>query len=216
MAFGNADPSTIADPLFEPHWPGRRALVVVEGGSAAIRDVDLGELPRTAALREALVAASAADEAVLDGYLLPGLLPGVDAPRLPPSSTAGITTGELLRHILVGSFRRGRTRPPDDRPLPVIALPADGPIAFAAVDLLWLDGEPLVGIPLGERKRLLESVVGDAELVRRSDAVRAPAERWHGQWRAHGFVEMAVRAANSRYVPGGVSEDWTIIPIPRS
>ncbi|HJW20898.1 MAG TPA: hypothetical protein VJ506_00560, partial [Candidatus Limnocylindrales bacterium] len=97
-----------------------------------------------------------------------------------------------------------------------VSLPAAGPIAFAAVDVLWLDGEPLLDVPLGERKRLLESVVVDGDLVRRTVAVRAPVEHWQGQWRALGFEAMAVKAANSRYVPGGRSRDWTIVPIGRT
>lgn len=217
MGFGNADTREIVDPLFEPHWPGRRALVAVEAGSVAIRDVDLGDRPRTADLRDAIAAASAADEVILDGYLLPGPLPGTDAPRLPPSATAAITRSGVLGHIFLGSLGRrrpGRRREPAEGD--VVALPPDGPIVFAAVDMVWLDGEPLIDLPLGERKRLLEAIVTDGELVRRTVAVRAPAERWHGQWRALGFEEMAVKAANSRYVPGGVCRDWAIVPIPRT
>lgn len=216
MAFGGSDARRITDPFFEPRWPGRRALVELASCSVTFRDIDLGERPRTDALRAAIAAAAAADELVLDGYLLPGPLPAADTPPLPPSSTAAITRGSLLRQILVGSLGRrdaesGRAAPE----LKAVALPGDGPIVFAAVDLLWLDGEPLIELPLGERKRLLEAVVADGELVRRTVGVRAPAERWHGQWRALGFEEMAVKAANSRYRPGGLSPEWAIVPIPR-
>lgn len=216
MAFGGSDARRITDPFFEPRWPGRRVLVELARGAVTFRDIDLGERPRTDALRAAIAAAAGADELVLDGYLLPGPLPAADTPPLPPSSTAGITRSGLLRQILVGSL--GRRNAEQGRPAPeleVVALPADGPIVFAAVDLLWLDGEPLIDLPLGERKRLLEVVVADGELVRRTVGVRAPAERWHGQWRALGFEEMAVKAANSRYRPGGLSPEWAIVPIPR-
>lgn len=216
MAFGDADPRRIPDPLFEPRWPGRRVLVELASGGVTFRDVDLGEAPRTADLRTAIATACEADEAILDGYLLPGPLPGADTPPLPPSSTAGITRGSVLRQMLIGSLGRSRAPRVSERAeLKVVTLPADGPIVFAAVDLVWLDGQPLVDLPLGERKRLLEATVTDGELVRRTVAVRAPAERWHGQWRALGFEEMAVKAANSRYVPGGLGRDWTIVPIPR-
>ncbi|HYL40499.1 MAG TPA: hypothetical protein VET90_04255 [Candidatus Binatus sp.] len=215
MAFGDGDPRTIADPLFEPRWRGRRALVEVAGGAVTIREVDLGERPRSTELRAALAAACGVEELLLDGYLVPGTLDAAATAPISPSS-AGVTRGGVARHMLLGSLVRSRPRPaPGPVVEPAVTLPADGPIAFAAVDLLWLDGEPLVGLPLGERKRLLESVVADGDLVRRTASVRAPAERWQGQWRALGFEEMAVKAANGRYVPGGTSPDWTIVPIPR-
>lgn len=214
MAFGDADPQTIVDPLYEPHWRGRRALVDVAGRAVTIRDVDLDARPRSAELRDAIASACGADELVLDGYLMAGTLDAVAAAPISPSA-ADISRGGIARHMLLGSLVRSRPRPAPPATEPLVALPLDGPIAFAAVDLLWLDGEPLVDLPLGERKRLLESVVADGELVRRTASVRAPAERWQGQWRALGFEEMAVKAANSRYLPGATSPDWTIVALPR-
>ena len=40
--------------------------------------------------------------------------------------------------------------------------------AFVATDLLWLDGESLLDVPLLERRRLLEGVLDQSYLVRRS------------------------------------------------
>lgn len=215
MAFGDADPGRILDPLFEPCWAGPRVLVEVIGGSVSIRDLDIGEQPRSANLRAAIASACLADELVLDGYLVPGTLLGADAPAPSPTSAAAVTRGGVLRYLFLGSMVRSRPAARDPNGPAVATLPADGPIAFAAVDLLWLDGEPLLDLPLGERKRLLEAVVADGELVRRTASVRAPAERWQAQWRASGFAEMAVKAANGRYVPGSSSRDWAILPIPR-
>ena len=216
MTFGDEDPRRIADPVFEPHWPGRRVLVDVVAGAVTVRDIDLGELPRTTDLHAAIGAACFARELVLDGYLVPGPLPGIDAPRLPPSTTDGIKRSEMLRMLLLGSLAERRVPGAAEAQPRVVDLPIDGPIAFVAVDLLWLDGEPLLDLPLGERKRLLESVVTDGASVRRALGVRPPAERWHSHWRSQGLEEMAVKGANSRYVPGGRSRDWTIVRIPRS
>ena len=215
MGFGDADPRAIVDPLFEPLWAGRRVLVEVAERGARLRDVGALEESRTAELRGAIAAACLADELVLDGYLVAGPLPGSDdAP--PPRPAAEVTRSGILRQVFLGSLARSRrpraTESDDQR---VVSLPGAGPIAFAAVDVLWLDGEPLLDVPLGERKRLLESAVVDGDLVRRTVAVRAPVEHWQGQWRALGFEAMAVKAANSRYVPGGRSREWTIVPIRR-
>jgi len=213
MTVGAADPRTIHDPLYEPRWQGRRALVEVVEGAVTIREVELEGQARGDALRSAIAAACAADEVVLDGYLLPG---SVDADALPPPppTTEEITRRGLFSHLFVGSLGRHRDRVPGGEP--EVALPGDGPIQYVAVDLLWLDGQPLVDLPLGERKRLLESVLSDGQLVRRTVAVRAPAERWHGQWRALGFDSMVVKAANSHYLPGSRSAEWAIAPIPKA
>jgi hypothetical protein len=215
MWFGEQHPRDIADPLFEPRWPGRRVLADVVSGEVTIRDVDLGERPRTTDFRDAMRAACVADELILDGYLLPGPLPGLDDPRLPPPTTDEIKRADMVRQLLLGSLAQRRTPGLAHGEPRGVDLPADGPIAFVAVDLLWLDGAALIDLPLGERKRLLESAVVDGDRVRRELGVRAPADRWHAHWRSFGHQDMAVKGANSRYVPGGRSRDWTTVPIPR-
>jgi ATP-dependent DNA ligase len=103
-----------------------------------------------------------------------------------------------------------------DRPQPggpALADP-DAPLAFVAVDLILIDGATLFDVPLLERKRLLESVMEEGELVRRSVFVRPPIDTWLTSWRALGFRSLAYKDANSRYVPGGVSDAWAIAPMP--
>lgn len=218
MAFGDRLARDIDDPFYEPLWAGRRVIVEISAGEVSTRETELGNHPGAIDLRAALAAASLADELVLDGYLLPAPLPGtgdVPVPPVQPGAAAGITAGAMLRQMLLGGLGRGnggRTIAPVLQP---VAVSLDGPLAFVAVDLLWLDGQALIDVPLGERKRLLESALADGTLVRRTPSVRPPIERWSGHWLTLGFQEMAVKAANSRYVPGGISEAWTIVPIPR-
>ena len=91
----------------------------------------------------------------------------------------------------------------------------DAPIAFVAVDLVALDGEPLLEIPLLERKRLLESALAEGDLVRRTPYVREPAGTFIITWRSFGFGGLAYKAANSRYLPGSANDDWCMTPMPR-
>jgi ATP-dependent DNA ligase len=84
-----------------------------------------------------------------------------------------------------------------------------------AIDLLWLDGESLLDVPLLERRRLLESVVAESDLVRRGVFVRPPIDAWLGSWRALGFNGLSYKAANSRYQPGVASAEWVTVPMPR-
>ena len=131
-------------------------------------------------------------------------------------SESMVTPGQLTRQMFLGGGGRNARREAIERAeARRIALEPDGPTAFVAVDLLWLDGEPLLQVPLLERRRLLESALQEVDLVRRSVVVRPPVEAWYAQWKTFGIQEFAVKEANSRYVPGGTSRDWVTAPIPR-
>ena len=86
--------------------------------------------------------------------------------------------------------------------------------AFVATDLLWLDGQPLDDVPLLERKRLLEAVLTESFLVRVSAFVRPSAVMTLVSWGSLGFKELSYRASNSRYIAGGVNDDWAIVRAP--
>jgi len=80
--------------------------------------------------------------------------------------------------------------------------------AFVAVDLLELEGEPLLDVPLQERRRLLESVVDERVQVRVSPAVKQPIGGWLLGWRAAGFTHYVAKHQNARYAPGERTDDW--------
>ena len=91
----------------------------------------------------------------------------------------------------------------------------DDPVNLVIVDLLWIDGEWLLDVPLLERKRLLESIVPGDDLVRAGLYVRPPINTWIGSWRAQGFGGITFKEANSRYQPGTRSPDWASTTMPR-
>jgi hypothetical protein len=216
MAFGDRAPALVPNPLFEPLWPGRRAIVEISRRGVTVRDVDLGLLAGGPGLLAAIATATLADESVVDGYIVQAPLDRVATSTLDPAASAKLTMREILRQGLLGGLGQNPSREAAKRPRPAREpLPMDGPIGFVAVDLLWVDGQALLDVPLGERKRLLESVIAEGELVQKIVPVLAPVERWHGRWRALGFKEVAVKGMNSRYQPGGVSADWTIAAVPR-
>jgi len=88
-------------------------------------------------------------------------------------------------------------------------------VSIVVVDLLWLDGQWLLDVPLLERKRVLEGIVPAEQLVRPSPYVREPLGSWIGSWRAQRFQAMSFKAANSRYRPGETADDWTLADLPR-
>jgi ATP-dependent DNA ligase len=126
------------------------------------------------------------------------------------------TPGERARHMFIGESpltgKREALQRADEARLPA---PGDEPAAFVATDLLWIDGQSLLDVPLLERKRVLDSALDERELVRRTMLVRPPVEAWFAQWRALGFEEITYKGANGRYVPGTVSTDWTVVVMPR-
>jgi ATP-dependent DNA ligase len=213
QVFGPRRAGDIEDALVEPLWTGLRVLAHVERGRARLVDGDGTEVgPATVAA--AIADATLADTTVLDGYLTEDLAaasPTIIEPVEAPSA------GEQARQLVFG-------RAPDRPELRAIALanqegavpPRDAAkTAFVAVDVLEIDDEPLLDIPLLERKRLLESVVAEADLVRVGIHVRPPVDGWVTTWRAMGFRALAYKAANSRYEPGQPHHGWALAPMPR-
>lgn len=233
--FGGGSIRKVDDPLIEPAWEGLRVLVRVgvdgpddrgpEPGvtgapgksrvTVTVLDEDGEPLAELDDLAEAIAAAAAAAGSttlVLDGYLTgqatqPGeglMLPGADAPSV----------GSMATQLLLGS--RGGGRGPNRAVERAHALrAASGPLAFVAIDLLLVDDERTIHLPLLERKRLLDSVLAESVLVRRTPFIRPPVDQWMATWRGMGFGWLAYKSANSRYRPGERNPGWATIRIPQ-
>ncbi len=239
--FGGGSIRKVADPLIEPAWEGLRVLVRVglddpavpplpaggsgsSGGSGSVGgsglsvtvlDEDGEPLTELDDLTEAIAAAAVAAGAtslVLDGYLTgqatqagEGLmLPGTDAPSV----------GSMATQLFLGSRGGGRDHVRDVERASA-ARAASGPLAFVAIDLLLVDDERTIQLPLLERKRLLDSAFAEGELVRRTPFIRPPVDQWMATWRGMGFGWLAYKSANSRYRPGERNPAWATIRIPQ-
>jgi ATP-dependent DNA ligase len=223
QAFGHGRVRDVSDPVIEPAWDGVRVLahLDVAAARAAIRDSSGEDLARDhAPIAMALLAALAADSAVVDGYLTDQATRASEGRAIVTSEipslsehTSQFFLGRQGSELLGGRGRPGRTDL--GRTADQAELLEDARIAFVAVDLVALDGEPLIEIPLLERKRLLESALAEGDLVRRTPYVREPAGTFIITWRSFGFGGLAYKAANSRYLPGGVNDDWCMTPMPR-
>lgn len=216
MAFGHESPYKIDDPLCEPLWGGRRVLVEIADGRVEMRGTDGEDVTGYEALRHAIADAALADELVLDGSLLPAPLRDTEGARVRVGTDSMQSASDRVKHVFIGqspmSGKRDALAVADESRMPA---PGDEPAAFVASDLLWIDGQSLLDIPLLERKRVLDSALDERELVRRSMVVRPPVENWFAQWRALGFEEVTYKSANGRYRPGTVAKDWTVIVMPR-
>ena len=212
QTFGSKSSNVVTDPIVEPLWSGLRFLGAVTGETAILQDPDGDTLDGFPELAEALAAATSASELIVDGYVTAEVVHG----------GVGTMTGEEKLDSpgkLVTQTLFGQRRKSDDRRLDegrAARMPhEDDPVALVLVDLLWLDGTPLLDIPLLERRRLLDAVVTETDLVRRGTFVRPPIDTWVGSWRSMGFPGLSFKAANSRYIPGSAAIDWASIAMPR-
>ena len=201
----------IVDPMVEPFWSGTRVIVHYRDSDEHDQwgDIEvLDEYGENAAedapmaldfLRRSVLAA----EAVIDGVITTQATGGGEGLSVVLSGR----TKPLQRMFIGGPTSDVTFEPPKD-------YRHEGQPAFVALDLLSLDNQQLFDVPLLERKRLLESVLVEGDLVRRSAYVRLPVDPWLASWRAIGFGAMAFKSANGRYQPGLASDDWAIVQIP--
>lgn len=215
QAFGSTSPGRVINPILEPEWAGVRVLAGVDGDDSAIVDEHGEPILDQATIEAGLRAAIAADSAIVDGFLTKqvshdgtGVYTGTDP--LP-------STGKLITQSMIGSRRDRRAEAIEhmEREREARTFGPTDVVSLVVIDLLHLDGESLFDVPLLERKRLLEAVLSESDLIRRGIYVRPPIETWVNSWRALGFTGLSYKAANGRYHPGGTKDDWAIAPMPR-
>jgi ATP-dependent DNA ligase len=204
----------VADPLIEPLWTGLRVLATVDEGVATFRDIDGDVVEDFPDVARELAEARLADRLIVDGYLTHQVIQEQEAIARRAAEARSSATPTMSQMWFGNLLRRGGRRGPTvestERSSPVV----DGDVALVIVDIVWLDDEPLLDVPLLERKRVLESAVGESRLVRRGTFVRPPVDTWLSSWRAFGFSRMSYKAANSRYLPGQQNPEWTVADIP--
>jgi len=214
QAFGRRPAREIEDPLVEPLWSGIRVLAHAGRTGAQFLDAEGGvqDWPDVAT---ALGTALAADDAVLDGYLTTEATSDGTG-ILTASGVSAMRPSDMARQFLVGggvNRRENRAAAAEAAVPPVFGV--GDVLVFVAVDLIRLDGEPLLDVPLLERKRLLDGVLMEGPLVRRGIHVKPPIDVWISTWRSLGFRSVAYKQANSRYRPGEPNDDWASASIPR-
>lgn len=82
---------------------------------------------------------------------------------------------------------------------------------FSAFDLLEVDGEPLVAVPLLERKRHLEGLVSPSQNVRLTAYVTRGLRAWRDTLSGLGFRRVVLKDWNSPYSPGQTASSWLVV-----
>lgn len=196
-------PVRIADPIVEPLWRGERVMAHVDrpAGEPRVRLIDgfgIDLAPVDADVAAAVAAATLAVDAVLDGVLTnEATRGGVGTAVVPEAHRPGASAllGSMAGEPGITVTQRGET-------------PGETPEAFVAFDLLWVDGQSLLDVPLLERRRLLESVLEEGPLVRVTVLCRPPIDPWIATWQASGLKGGMLKAANGRYRPGDRTPEW--------
>jgi hypothetical protein len=217
---GRRDAKDLVDPIIEPDWAGLRAVAAIQNGTAEIyRYGDRIDVPP--ALEEALGHAFDAIDGVIEGHLTKQAFgTGVGAyPAEVPVARSIFTLPRFMRRNKNDPYVIGRRHQADEeaRALKILEALADGEEhAFVAVDLLWIDGQSLLDVPLQERKRQLDTALTPSRLVRVTPWTHSRGSRASGTWGTLGFEHVCWRAANSRYTPDAENPDWVVVPAPKS
>jgi bifunctional non-homologous end joining protein LigD len=82
------------------------------------------------------------------------------------------------------------------------------PVQFLAFDLLWLDGQSLLDLPLVERRARLVEVLVETRDIRLSQVVEGAGKAFFDQVKALQLEGIVAKRAGSPYRPGTRSHDW--------
>ena len=183
QAMRGAGPFDDPDYLFEPWWPGVRALVWVEGGLVTRLQVD-GLADAMAAFGE--LAQELPGQLLADGVILDGCLLVLDE--------GGWLDADLLRRRLSGEHDAGRP-------------------AFVASDLLWSDGASLQRRPFAARRDRLAAILPDGDRCVVGHALRGEGTLLAEALRRFGFTGLSARRLDARFRAGAAGDAWLRVPI---
>lgn len=178
-----AGPFDDPDYLFEPWWPGIRALAWVEDGRLTrLRAEGMADaLAGFGELAEELPERLMEDAVVLDGWLL-------------ALDEGGWLDPELLRRRVAGGAGAGRP-------------------AFVASDLLWSGGVPWHRRSFAARRERLASVLRDGDRCVVSHALRGEGTLLAEALGRFGLEGLSARRLASRYRGGRAGDAWLRLPI---
>jgi ATP-dependent DNA ligase len=86
-----------------------------------------------------------------------------------------------------------------------------GRMIYAAFDLLEVDGESFLGVPLLERKRHLEGLLASSLNVRLTPFVTRGLRAWRDTLAGQGFGRVVLKNWNSVYAPGQTNDSWLVV-----
>jgi bifunctional non-homologous end joining protein LigD len=172
--------------LHEVKWDGVRVLVEVHADAVRLWSRNENDVTVAYPELQALAGRAPREGALLDGELV-ALADGV--PRF----------SAIADRMHVRSASRAE------------ALAASNPVTLMAFDLLLVDGEPVMGRPLHDRRARLEQLVG-AGPSWQVPPTYDDGRMLHEATRDQGLEGVVSKRRSSVYVPGRRSPDWLKLP----
>jgi bifunctional non-homologous end joining protein LigD len=172
---GKGDPPTSADWLFEVKWDGVRALCYLENGKVRMVSRNGNAIDRQYPELSILPHHINATSAILDAEIA-----ALDA--------RGVPSFELLqRRINIAEASA------------IATLARKDPVVLFVFDLLYLDGHDLRGVPLIERKRLLQQILKPGDGINYSNHFEGNGPDLLAAARQQGLEGIVGKRANSLY-----------------
>jgi len=172
---GKGAPPISADWLFEVKWDGVRALCYLENGKARMVSRNGNAIDRQYPELSILPHHIKASSAILDGEIA-----ALDA--------RGVPSFELLqRRINVAEASA------------IATLARKDPVVLFVFDLLYLDGHDLRGVPLIERKRLLQEILSPGDGINYSNHFEGNGPDLLAAAKQQGLEGIVGKRANSLY-----------------
>ena len=165
--------------LFEPKWDGFRAIVFRSGDDVYTQSRDLKPLDRYFPELAGPLRAALPERCVVDGEVV-------------IARDGTLDFEALLLRIHPAASR-------------VNMLAAESPASFVAWDLLALGDEDLRGVPQGERRTRLETVLADARPpvhLTPATSDRATATDWFHRFEGAGLDGVVAKRIDAPYQPG--------------
>jgi bifunctional non-homologous end joining protein LigD len=177
-------PFSHPDWWFEPKLDGIRALAYLRNGSVRLLSRRGNDITRQYPALARALAAQPANAMILDGEIV--------AP-----DERGLPSFERLQR------RMNLTRDQDIR-----RADAEIPVTYQVFDVLYLDGFDLTGVPLGQRRALLDRALAPAGPIGAVARFEAEGEAAYEAAVAYGLEGVIAKRRDSHYEPGRRSAAW--------
>jgi bifunctional non-homologous end joining protein LigD len=92
---------------------------------------------------------------------------------------------------------------------------ADGTLVFIAFDILWLNGQNLMDLPLKDRRKILKESIPGKGSIRFSDSFDVTGDEFFSLINKMGLEGIVAKKPDSLYKPGLRTKDWLKIKTQR-
>ncbi len=188
LAGGTGIPPNPEAFLLEPKFDGQRILANVARGQVWLWNRRATEATATFPELSALAEALEGRSVVLDGEVV-----------APDAGRPSFQRLQRRMHVVRPSSR----------------LLAEVPVVFAVFDVLWLDGDLVVGLPQAERRRLLESLALQGPVAQTAPVLEATPDELMDACRQAGLEGFMAKRLDAPYLPGRRSTAWSKIKCAR-